>query len=175
MDQQLVGSRAGRMLEARSASATRSEQGQLPQRLSAPQVELIGAGRDRVAAAARPQRRVSFGVGSKAPSLHGRYPSHTSSISRSSCAGLSGSRFTANGSVPCRATLGASPFGSSIKANRHGLFCRCPSMSYESYWPLSSVRAFDHRSRLGLSVRSTFRLAECLTSFADCTAYYALC
>ena len=48
-------------------------------------------------------------------------------------------------------------------------------MSYESYLPLSSVRAFDHRSRLGLSVRSTFRLAECLISFADCMAYYALC
>ncbi len=45
----------------------------------------------------------------------------------------------------------------------------------DNYRKLSSVRAFDHRSRLGLSVRSTFRLAECLTSFADCTAYYALC
>ena len=48
-------------------------------------------------------------------------------------------------------------------------------MSCESYLPLSSVRAFDHRSRLGLSVRSAFRLAECLISFADCLAYYALC
>ena len=48
-------------------------------------------------------------------------------------------------------------------------------MSYESYLPLSSVRAFDHRSRLGLSVRSAFRLSECLLSFADCLAYCALC
>ncbi len=48
-------------------------------------------------------------------------------------------------------------------------------MSYESYLPLSSVRAFDHRSLLGLSVRSAFRLAECLPSLADCMAYFALC
>ena len=48
-------------------------------------------------------------------------------------------------------------------------------MSCESYLPLSSVWAFDHRSRLDLSVRSAFRLAECLISFADCMAYYALC
>ena len=48
-------------------------------------------------------------------------------------------------------------------------------MSYESYLPLSSVRAFDHRSRLGLSVCSAFRLVECLISLTDCMTYYALC
>ena len=48
-------------------------------------------------------------------------------------------------------------------------------MSSESYLPLSSVRAFDHRSRFGLSVGSVFRLAECLTSLTDCMAYFALC
>jgi hypothetical protein len=37
------------------------------------------------------------------------------------------------------------------------------------------VRAFDHRYRLGLSVDSTFRLSECLTSLADDAIYYALC
>jgi hypothetical protein len=37
------------------------------------------------------------------------------------------------------------------------------------------VRAFDPRFRLGLSVGSTFRLLECLTSLADDTIYYALC
>ena len=37
------------------------------------------------------------------------------------------------------------------------------------------VRAFDPRSRLGLSVDSTFRPLECLTSFADDMIYYALC
>ena len=48
-------------------------------------------------------------------------------------------------------------------------------MSRGTYWPLSSVRAFDHRFRLGLSVYSAFRLLECLMSLADCMAYYALC
>ena len=62
-----------------------------------------------------------------------------------------------------------------MKASRCWIFCRRPSMSCESYLPLSSVRAFDHRSRLGLSVRSAFRLSECLINFADCLAYYALC
>ena len=62
-----------------------------------------------------------------------------------------------------------------MKASLCWIFCRCPSMSYESYLPLSSVRAFDHRSRLDLSVRSAFRLAECLPSLADCMAYFALC
>jgi len=37
------------------------------------------------------------------------------------------------------------------------------------------VRAFEHRSRLSLSVDSAFRLSECLTSFADDMTYYALC
>jgi len=37
------------------------------------------------------------------------------------------------------------------------------------------VRAFDHRSRLGLSVASTFRLSECLPRRADDLTYYALC
>jgi hypothetical protein len=37
------------------------------------------------------------------------------------------------------------------------------------------VRAFGPRSRLGLSVASTFQLLECLTSLADDLTYYALC
>ena len=37
------------------------------------------------------------------------------------------------------------------------------------------VRAFSHRSRLGLSVDSAFRHLECLTSLADVMTYYALC
>ena len=62
-----------------------------------------------------------------------------------------------------------------MKANASWVFCRGPSMSRGTYWPLSSVRAFDHRFRLGLSVYSAFRLLECLMSLADCMAYYALC
>jgi hypothetical protein len=37
------------------------------------------------------------------------------------------------------------------------------------------VRAFGHRSRLGLSVNSAFRSSECLTNLADDMTYYALC
>jgi hypothetical protein len=47
-------------------------------------------------------------------------------------------------------------------------------MSYQSYLPLPIVRAFGHRSRLGLSVAPPFGL-ECLNSLADVMAYYAFC
>jgi len=40
--------------------------------------------------------------------------------------------------------------------------------------PLLLVPAFGHRSRLSLSVAPPFG-SECLTSFADVVAYYALC
>jgi hypothetical protein len=43
------------------------------------------------------------------------------------------------------------------------------------YSPLPSVRAFDHRSRLGPTRFSAFRLLECLNSLADCMTYFALC
>src|SRR6266853_4516173 len=36
------------------------------------------------------------------------------------------------------------------------------------------VQAFSHRSRLGLSVDSTFSATECLTSLADDMTHYAL-
>ena len=42
------------------------------------------------------------------------------------------------------------------------------------YSALPSVQAFDHGSRLGLSV-SAFRLVECLNIPADCVTYFALC
>lgn len=47
-------------------------------------------------------------------------------------------------------------------------------MSCRAYLPLLIVRAFDHRSRLGLSVAPPFGL-ECLNSLTDSMAYYALC
>lgn len=47
-------------------------------------------------------------------------------------------------------------------------------MSCQSYLPLPIVRAFSHRSRLGLSVAPPFGL-ECLNSLADAMTYYALC
>ena len=57
------------------------------------------------------------------------FRSHTSSMSRSSRAGRSGSRFAADGSVPCCTPFGASPVGASMKANSSWVFCRDPSMS----------------------------------------------
>jgi hypothetical protein len=52
-----------------------------------------------------------------------------------------------------------------------------PPVAAEIHVLLASplVRAFEHRSRLSLSVDSAFRLWECLTSFADDMTYYALC
>ena len=46
----------------------------------------------------------------------------------------------------------------SFKASEYWIFCRIPLMSRQSYLPLPIVRAFGHRSRLGLSVCSAFRL-----------------
>jgi hypothetical protein len=52
-----------------------------------------------------------------------------------------------------------------------------PPVAPEIHGLLASplVRAFGHRSRLGLSVDSAFRQSECLTSLADDMVYYALC
>ena len=51
-------------------------------------------------------------------------------------------------------------------------FGRSPFLRCQPYLPLPIVRAFARRFRLGLSVAPPFGL-ECLTSFADSTAYYA--
>ena len=59
-------------------------------------------------------------------------------------------------------------------------FCRRPLMSRTAYLPFplfplrGTVRAFGHRSRLGLSVLRLSAL-ECLNSLADCMIYFALC
>src|ERR1035441_7502579 len=51
----------------------------------------------------------------------------------------------------------------------HFLLDVLPLVAPEIHVLLTSplVRVFDHRSRLGLSVDSTFRRLECLTSVAD--------
>ena len=46
-----------------------------------------------------------------------------------------------------------------------GLGYRLSSMSYESYWPLLTVRAFDPRFRFGLSVAPPFGLGVPITRF----------
>jgi hypothetical protein len=78
------------------------------------------------------------------------------------------------GSTPGVPTIGASlrPLGS--RASEYWIFRRFPRMSCQAYLPLPIVRAFAHRSRLGLSVAPPFGL-ECLTSLADVMTYYALC
>jgi len=43
------------------------------------------------------------------------------------------------------------------------------------YSPLPSVRAFDHRSRLGLACLLRLSALECLNILADCMTYFALC
>ena len=72
---------------------------------------------------------------------------HTTSINRSSSAGLSVSRFAAGGSVPPTQAVGASPLPSCMKARSIWLFCRLPPMSRRSYLPLPIVRAFIRSSR----------------------------
>src|SRR5262245_9961263 len=83
--------------------------------------------------------------------------SHTSSMSRSSNAGLWGSLLTTGGSVPPRPVPGGSPRCPVGEARPSWIFGRCPLMRFESYLPLPIVQAFDQRSRLGLSVGSVFR------------------
>jgi hypothetical protein len=82
--------------------------------------------------------------------------SHTSSMSRSSNAGLWGSLLATSGSVPPRSVPGGSPPCPVGEARQSWIFGRIPPMRFESYLPLPIVRAFDQRSRLGLSVGSAF-------------------
>jgi site-specific DNA recombinase len=87
--------------------------------------------------------------------------SHTSSMSCSVTAGLSGAGFAASGSTLRDPTTGASPRPFGSEASECWAFCRFPLMRSQSYLPLPIVRAFTHRSRLGLSVAPPFGL-ECL-------------
>jgi hypothetical protein len=54
--------------------------------------------------------------------------------------------------------LAVSPRATGSKASEYWVFCRLPLMSCQSYLPLPIVRAFGHRSRLGLSVAPPFGL-----------------
>src|SRR5262249_17531897 len=75
------------------------------------------------------------------------------------------SRFATGVSVPRPTAVGASLLLSAGKASTTcsgWFFCRCPLVSRATYLPFPSiplrgtVRAFDHRSRLGLSVSPPF-------------------
>src|SRR5262249_12553495 len=82
--------------------------------------------------------------------------SHTSSMSRSSWAGLWGSLLATGGSVPPRSGPGDSPRCPVGEARQSWVFGRCPLMRFESYLPLPIVPAFDQRSLLSLSVALPF-------------------
>src|SRR5438046_8358236 len=80
---------------------------------------------------------------------------------------LSGLRFSTSVSVPSPVVFGASLLLSPGKASTScsgRFFCRCPLMSRAAYLPFplfplrGTVRAFDPRSRLGLSVAPPFGL-----------------
>jgi hypothetical protein len=100
--------------------------------------------------------------------------SQTSSISRSVPARLPDLRFATSVSVPFPVIFGALLLPSPAKASTScsgRFFCRCPLMSRAAYLPFplfplrGTVRTFDPRSPLGLSVAPPFGL-ECLTSGA---------
>src|SRR3954447_23968430 len=99
-------------------------------------------------------------------------PSHTTSISCSVTAGLSGAGFAMAGSALGDTTTEASPRSLGSKASEHWVFCRFPLMRCQSYLPLPIVRAFTHRSRLGVSVAPPFGL-ECLNQ--PCRQHDLLC
>src|ERR1700747_2411749 len=87
------------------------------------------------------------------------------SISRSVPARFSDLRFAMGVSVPCSTAFGASLLLSAGKASTScsgRFFCRRPLMSRAAYLPFplfplrGTVRAFDHRFRLGLAVAPPF-------------------
>ena len=84
--------------------------------------------------------------------------SHTSSINRFVLAGFSVPLIAPDGSVSSLPAFRASPVSAEEKSSSIWMFCCRSSLRFMAYWPLLLVRAFSHRSRLGLSVDSTFRL-----------------
>jgi hypothetical protein len=109
--------------------------------------------------------------------------SQPSSISRSVPARLSDLRFATCVSIPCPVALGVSLLLSTGKASTScsgWFFCRCPLVSRAAYLPFplfplwGTVRAFDHRSRLGLACWLRHSALECLNILADCMPYCAL-
>src|SRR3954465_10081302 len=99
-------------------------------------------------------------------------PSHTTSMSCSVTAGLSGAVFAMNGSALGDTMTEASPRSLGPKASEHWVFCRFPLMRCQSYLPLPIVRAFTHCSRLGVSVAPPFGLG-CLNR--PCRQHDLLC
>src|SRR5215467_13254213 len=82
--------------------------------------------------------------------------SHTSSISRFVLAGFSGPLVAPDDSVSSLPASRASPVSAEKKSSSIWIFCCLSSVRLMAYWPLLLVRAFGHRSRLGLSIAPPF-------------------
>src|ERR1017187_4913516 len=82
--------------------------------------------------------------------------SHTSSINRFVLAGFSVPFIAPDASVPPLPASRASPVSAEEKSSCLWIFCCLSSLRFMAYWPLLLVRAFSHRSRLGLSVAPPF-------------------
>src|SRR5215831_19191233 len=57
----------------------------------------------------------------------------------------------------------ASPVSADEKSSSSWIFCCWSSLRLMAYWPLLLVRAFGHRSRLGLSLSPPFRFRSAST------------
>src|SRR5215813_2669550 len=82
--------------------------------------------------------------------------SHTSSINRFVLAGLSVPFVALDDSVSSLPAFRASPVSADEKSSSSWIFCCWSSLRLMAYWPLLLVRAFGHRSRLGLSIAPPF-------------------
>src|SRR5262249_14634445 len=80
----------------------------------------------------------------------------TASIIRFVPAGFSDPRVTPDDSVSSLPASRASPVSTEEKSSSIWIFCCLSSVRLIAYWPLLLVRAFGHRSRLGLSVAPPF-------------------
>src|SRR3954468_21358905 len=99
-------------------------------------------------------------------------PSHTTSISCSVTAGLSGAGFAMTGSALGDTTTEASPRSLGSKASEHWVFCRFPLMRCQSYLPRPIVRAFTHVPGLAYPLLHLSAWSASI-SLADSMTYYA--
>src|SRR6266404_9253783 len=99
--------------------------------------------------------------------------SHTSSINRFVLAGFSVPFVAPDASVPSLPASRASPVGAEEKSSCIWIFCCLSSLKLMAYWPLLLVRAFGHRSRLGLSIAPPFGIRS--ASLALPTRHDLLC
>src|ERR1039458_10576995 len=86
--------------------------------------------------------------------------SHTASINRFVLAGFSVPLIAPDDSVSSLPASRASPVSAEEKSSSIWIFCCLSSLRLMTHWPLLLVRAFGHRFRLGLSIRSEEHTSE---------------